>query len=107
MSSAVPLPRVWAAGYGTGSTGLRGNFTLDYRSPQGINDFYAQIEENLKGLLSDRGSYVLNRFTGTLVVTDRRRNVERIAEFLEKLKREISKQVLIEAKIVEIALSDR
>ncbi|HHJ63996.1 MAG TPA: hypothetical protein ENJ61_03725 [Aquifex aeolicus] len=96
-----------AAGYGSGSTGLRGNFTLDYRSPQGINDFYTQIEENLKGLLSDRGSYVLNRFTGTLVVTDRRRNVERIAEFLERLKREISKQVLIEAKIVEIALSDR
>ncbi len=96
-----------AAGYGAGTTGLRGNFTLDYRSPQGINDFYAQIEENLKGLLSDRGSYVLNRFTGTLVVTDRRRNVERIAEFLERLKREISKQVLIEAKIVEIALSDR
>ena len=96
-----------AAGYGSGSTGLRGNFTLDYRSPQGINDFYTQIEENLRGLLSDRGSYVLNRFTGTLVVTDRRRNVERIAEFLERLKREISKQVLIEAKIVEIALSDR
>ncbi len=96
-----------AAGYGAGTTGLRGNFTLDYRSPQGINDFYAQIEENLKGLLSDRGSYVLNRFTGTLVVTDKRRNVERIAEFLERLKREISKQVLIEAKIVEIALSDR
>jgi len=94
-------------GYGGGSSGLRGNFTLDYRSPQGINDFYSQIEENLKGLLSDKGSYVLNRFTGTLVVTDRRRNVEKVAEFIEKLRREVSKQVLIEAKIVEIALYDR
>ncbi len=94
-------------GYGGGVGGLRGNFTLDYRSPQGINDFYSQIEENLKGLLSDRGKYVLNKFTGTLVVTDRRANVEKVAEFIEKLRREISKQVLIEAKIVEIALYDR
>ncbi len=93
--------------YGVGSSSLRGNFTLDYRNPQGINDFYAQIEENLKALLSEKGSYVLNKFTGTLVVTDRKSNIERIENFLRRLREEISKQILIEAKIVEIALSDR
>ncbi len=89
-----------------GTSGLRGNFSLDYKNPQGVNDFYAQLEENLKNLLSDRGKYILNRFTGTLVVTDRRKNVERVEEFLKKLRVEVQKQVLIEAKIVEIALSD-
>ncbi len=93
-------------GGGFGTTGLRGNFTVDYRNVQGSTDFYAQIEENLKQLLSDKGKYVLNRFTGTLVVTDYRRNVEKVEEFLEKLKVQVSRQVLIEAKIVEIALSD-
>ena len=91
---------------GIGTSGLRGNFTLDYRAPQGINDLYAQIEENLKRLLSSEGKYVLNKFTGTLVVTDRRRNVEKVEEFLKKIRAEVDKQVLIEAKIVEIALSD-
>ena len=91
---------------GIGTSGLRGNFTLDYKAPQGINDFYAQIEENLKTLLSKEGKYVLNKFTGTLVVTDRRRNVEKVEEFLKKIRGEVDKQVLIEAKIVEIALRD-
>jgi MSHA biogenesis protein MshL len=91
---------------GLGRTGLRGNFTVDYRNVRGSTDFYAQIEENLKQLLSERGRYVLNRFTGTLIVTDYRRNVEKVEEFIKKLKAQVSKQVLIEAKIVEIALSD-
>ncbi|HIQ31594.1 MAG TPA: hypothetical protein EYH49_05485 [Aquifex aeolicus] len=93
-------------GFGAGTSGLRGNFALDYRNPENVSDFYAQIEENLKGLLSDKGEYVLNRFTGTLVVTDRRRNVEKVEEFLRKVKFQASKQVLIEAKIVEISLRD-
>ena len=57
-------------------------------------------------MLSKEGKFVLNRFTGTLVVTDRRRNVERIERFVKGFVRKIGKQVLIEAKIVEIALSD-
>ena len=91
---------------GIGSTGLRGNFTVDYRNVQGSTDFYAQVEENLKKLLSEKGKYVLNRFTGTLIVTDYRKNVEKVEEFLKRLRAQIGKQVLIEAKIVEIALSD-
>ncbi len=91
---------------GIGTSGLRGNFSLDYKAPQGINDFYAQVEENLKALLSKEGKYVLNKFTGTLVVTDKRKNVEKVEEFIKRLRQEVDKQVLIEAKIVEIALSD-
>jgi MSHA biogenesis protein MshL len=91
---------------GFGTTGLRGNFTLDYKNPEGAGDVYKQIEENIKAMLSKDGKYVLNKFTGTLVVTDRRRNVEAIEKFMERLVKQISKQVLIEAKIVEIALSD-
>ncbi|MDQ7039206.1 MAG: hypothetical protein Q9N26_08475 [Aquificota bacterium] len=91
---------------GIGSTGLRGNFTVDYRNVEGSTDFYAQVEENIKQLLSEKGKYVLNRFTGTLVVTDYRKNVEKVEEFIERLKAQVGKQVLIEAKIVEIALSD-
>ena len=91
---------------GIGGTGLRGNFTVDYRNTQGSTDFYGQIEANLKELLSEKGKYVLNRFTGTLVVTDYRRNVEKVEAFLKKLKDQVSKQVVIEAKIVELALSD-
>ncbi len=93
-------------GGGLGTSGLRGEFSVDYENPEGINDFYAQVEENLKALLSKEGKYVLNKFTGTLVVTDKRKNVEKVEEFIKRLRQEVDKQVLIEAKIVEIALSD-
>ncbi len=91
---------------GIGGTGLRGNFVLDYKNPEEANDLYKQLEENVKELLSKRGKYVLNKFTGTLIVTDRRKNVEEIEKFLKQFIKKIGRQVLIEAKIVEIALSD-
>ncbi|WP_457600139.1 pilus (MSHA type) biogenesis protein MshL [Hydrogenivirga sp.] len=91
---------------GIGGTGLRGNFVLDYKNPEGANDLYKQLEENVKALLSKKGKFVLNKFTGTLVVTDRRKNVEEVERFIREFVNKIGKQVLIEAKIVEIALSD-
>jgi MSHA biogenesis protein MshL len=91
---------------GAGGSGLRGNFTLDYRTSGEATDFYKQLEENVKSLLSDKGKYVLNRFTGTLVVTDRKRNVEKVEILVRRLRKEIGKQVLIEARIVELALTD-
>ncbi len=89
-----------------GTSSLKGEFSLDYEVPENSKDFYTQLEENLKKFLSKEGKLVLNRFTGTVTVTDRKRNVERIEEFLKTVNREVKRQVLIEAKIVEIALSD-
>ncbi len=105
-STAGGTGAIGGAGGGTGGASLKGEFKLEYKSQEGITDFYKQVEENVKSLLSKKGKYVLNRFTGTLIVTDKRRNVEKIEEFIKKIKGEIQKQVLIEAKIVEIALSD-
>ena len=93
-------------GLGFGTSGLRGNFSIDYQTPQGATDFFKQVEDNVKSLLSDKGKFVLNRFSGTLVVTDRRRNVEKVENFIKKLKAEVGRQVLIEAKIVELSLRD-
>ncbi len=106
LSGGGAVGTTGGVGGGSGTSGLRGEFSLDYKNPQEINDFFSQLEENLRKLLSEDGKYVLNKFTGTLVVTDRRRNVEKVEEFIKKLKAEIDKQVLIEAKIVEIALFD-
>ena len=90
----------------SGTGGLRGNYSVNFKATADDLDFYKQLEENVKALLSDNGSYVLNRFTGTLVVTDWRANVEAVENLIKRLVQEVKKQVLIEAKIVEIALRD-
>lgn len=92
---------------GSGSTGsVSGKFALNYKNPAEANDFYKQLETNIKELLSPNGKFTLNQFTGTLVVTDTNRVLETIDGILKKIKKSASRQVLIEAKILEVVLND-
>ncbi|MBX0312742.1 MAG: hypothetical protein JHC31_13410 [Sulfurihydrogenibium sp.] len=90
-------------GTGTGG-GINGEFQTDYSINQ--NDLFAQIEDNIKNILSKNGKYTLNKMTGILIVEDTKDRVKLVEEYLARLKREIDKQVLIEAKILEVSLSD-
>lgn len=93
----------------TGSTttgAIAGKFALNYKNPAEANDFYKQIETNVKDLLSEKGKYTLNSFTGTLVVTDTKKSLDSIDGMLKKIKKSASRQVLIEAKILEVVLND-
>jgi MSHA biogenesis protein MshL len=93
-----------AGGTATAGGGINGEFQVDYSIDQ--NDLFAQIEDNIKNILSKNGKYALNKMTGVLVVEDTKDRVKLVEEYLARLKREIDKQVLIEAKILEVYLSD-
>ncbi len=114
LGSAQAASQVGGIGGGIGGTGgtgtsnqLTGNFSLKYKSPKDINDFYGQIEQNVAQILEGKGNYSLNRFTGTLVVKASKDKIKLIKNFLNRIKRETKKQVLIEAKIVEVTLSNK
>jgi MSHA biogenesis protein MshL len=91
-------------GTATAGSGINGEFQVDYSIDQ--NDLFAQIEDNIKNILSKNGKYTLNKMTGVLVVEDTKDRIKLIEEYLERLKKEVSKQVLIEAKILEVSLND-
>ncbi|MBX0312533.1 MAG: hypothetical protein JHC31_12315 [Sulfurihydrogenibium sp.] len=91
-------------GIATTGGGINGEFQVDYTIDQ--NDLFAQIEDNIKNILSKNGKYALNKMTGVLVVEDTKDRIKLIEEYLERLKKEVSKQVLIEAKILEVSLND-
>ncbi len=91
---------------GGGSNGIKGDFSLNYDNPQEINSFYTQIEDNIKSMLSPDGHYTLNKFSGVLNVRDHYKNVQNISNFIATLKKQINRQVLIEAKILEVTLND-
>ncbi len=114
-----------AGGASYSTANIKGEFSLQYESPEGINNFYDRVEENVANILGlpvmgqsgavllstpNNGtkilnSYTLNRFTGTLVVTATKDKMKKIEKLLESIKKEIKKQVIIEAKIVEVTLS--
>jgi len=84
---------------------LDGKFGLKYDNPTKTNDYYKQIETNVKDLISDNGKYTLNKFSGILTVYDRKRNIDAIESFIKLVKKRSHAQVLIEAKLLEVVLN--
>ncbi|MEK6659558.1 MAG: hypothetical protein AABY36_07770 [Campylobacterota bacterium] len=86
--------------------GIKGEFKLKFDNPATVNNFYEQLEKNIASLVSKGGRYTLNRFSGVLNVYDKRSNITAIESVIEKIKKQSNKQVLIEAKILEVILND-
>lgn len=91
---------------GGGSQGLKGEFKLNFNNPEEINNFYEQLEKNVASLISADGKYTLNKFSGNLNVYDRKKNIDAIEDVINKIKKQSNRQVLIEAKILEVILND-
>ncbi len=90
---------------GGNNQNIKGNFSLKFNNPKEANDFYNNLENNLKNLISQNGTFTINKFTGTLIVTDTKENIKKIERFLNQIKKSTNKNILIEAKILEITLN--
>jgi len=76
--------------------------------PQPVSAPGSPTQPSATGNSSNSGAfYTLNRQAGTLTVSATERQHEVIRQFLNEIEANSSAQVLIEAKIVEVALSDR
>jgi MSHA biogenesis protein MshL len=94
-----------SGGGGSGQTAVSGKRTLTYSNPEEANDFYAQLEENVQRILSEEGRYTLNRYSGILTVHDTKKRVDEIESLIESVMERTGKQILIEAKILEVILN--
>ncbi|WP_456390170.1 type II secretion system protein GspD [Hydrogenimonas sp.] len=94
-----------SGGGSSGETSVLGKRSLKYNNPEEANDFYAQLEDNVQKILSKEGRYTLNRYSGVLTVHDSKRRVDEVASLVESVMERTSKQILIEAKILEVELN--
>ncbi|MFN3407167.1 MAG: hypothetical protein ACK40E_05485, partial [Caldimicrobium sp.] len=92
-------------GGGGGSSPLRGEFTVEATLASGALDIYSTIEADLVKLLSPEGKYSLNKLSGTLYVKDKPSRVSAIAKLVEEFRNKYRRQIILDAKIIEIALS--
>ena len=88
---------------------LRGTLKeLEYKEQLALNR--QQANNHSKSFDSGQGSLqqfvVVNRLTGTIMVTATRKNLNKIENYLETLRKTLNRQVLIEARIIEVQLSD-
>jgi MSHA type pilus biogenesis protein MshL len=88
------------------SSGLKGKFELSGQAAKQGND-YDIIEQMISRIMSKNGKYTLNRLSGSLYVKDTPAVIRSVSKLINHLKAMLSRQILIEARIIEVGLSDK
>jgi MSHA type pilus biogenesis protein MshL len=94
---------------------ITGEITMKTSSDKTTFRFWETMERTLTNLLhakpDDRGSalqprFIINRMTGTIMVTAAKKDLNKVRNYITTLKKVLNRQVLIEARIVEVQLSE-
>ncbi|MBF0144166.1 MAG: pilus (MSHA type) biogenesis protein MshL [Magnetococcales bacterium] len=85
--------------------GISGNFSVKGTGPKSTNA-YEVIEASLKELVKV-GQYQVNRLTGTLYLNAKPSEIRAVTSLLQRYKEVLNRQLLIEARVMEVALTDR
>ena len=88
------------------SAGAGGATTSASNTVSDSVSFWQEIEQQIKSLLSGRGKVLINRLTGTIIVTDSVQKIEEVESFIALIKDGMNRQVDIEVRIVEVTLND-
>lgn len=97
---------------GSGSTSVSGDVSMKSTSDEVSFKFWDAMEKSLTTLLaagsgSHAGTnFVINRMAGTIMVTAAKKDLKRVGDYISNLKKVLNRQVLVEARIVEVQLSE-
>ena len=86
-------------------SGLSGSFKLSGNGTKFGNP-YDMIETMFKPLISRNGKITLNRLSGSLYIKDKPSVILMVSRLIKHFKEMLSRQIIIEARIIEVALSD-
>jgi len=96
------------------SSSLTGEFTIEVEVEDEEHlDIWKQVEAALQprggnqaggAILTSDAKVQINRMSGVIVVTDRPSGLELVEDFIDRINRSLRRQVIIEAKIVEVIL---
>ena len=109
---------------GSTSTPIKGTISQTLKSDETSFKFWESVENSISGLLGQGTSvapgqsasqsakgrtgnenFTVNRLTGTIIVTASKKNLDRVEQFLTKIRKVMTRQVLVEAKVIEVTLS--
>lgn len=100
----------------TANAGVVGNITQSAHADKDSFKFWESVEKSIAGILSLRQggadqaqpgpSFSVNRMTGTVVVTATKKDLSKVESYLKLLTKILKRQVLVEARIVEVQLTD-
>lgn len=109
--------------------GMNGSISASSRADSKAHDFWGGLESSLNSIMDKKEStsaiqnaaeavskitnrtkaqqnITINRLTGTILVTATRKNLEKVEQYLDNVRKVLNRQVMIEARIIEVQLSD-
>jgi type II secretory pathway component GspD/PulD (secretin) len=88
-------------------SGVSGKYVLQASKSEETSDAWLAIEETLTTLKSEDGIVRINRNGGLVYLADTPKRVTAMVRFLDAISETLSRQVYIEAKIMEVRLTDK
>jgi MSHA biogenesis protein MshL len=103
-SNAVQISSGSVSSGGSGGGATEGS-AMTVTNTSTIN-FWGDLAEQLKSLVSAGGSFTVNSLAGTVLVRDNHRNIQTIAQFLAAVTANVVRQVDLEVEIYEVELNN-
>ena len=97
---------VLGAGESDTTVGLSGSFKLTGESTR-KNNAYDILESMIRPMISKEGTLSLNRLAGSMYIKERPKTIRSVARLVHHFKAMLRRQILIEARIIEVSLSDQ
>ena len=91
---------------GVSGAGVSGKFQVKMDRIIENTDVWGAIKKDLEGLKSEQGILRINRNAGVIYMADTPRKIATMVQFLDSLSESLHRQVFLEAKIMEVRLSD-
>jgi MSHA type pilus biogenesis protein MshL len=88
------------------TVGLSGSFKLVGQSTK-KNNAYDILDVMIRPIITQGGKYSINRLSGSLYIKDRPKVIRSVARLVHHYKAMLRRQILIEARIIEVSLSDQ
>lgn len=93
-------------GSGVENAGVAGKYQIKAKKPAESSDLWGAVEKALEGMKSEEGLLRINRNAGVIYMADTPRKVSAMIRFLDSLSESLNRQVFIEARIMQVVLSD-
>ena len=91
---------------GVDDSGVTGKYEAKAERKKETGDIWTGIQTSLSGLKSESGILRINRTTGIIYMADTPRRVRSMVRLLDSFSEALHRQVLIDARIFEIRLTD-
>jgi MSHA biogenesis protein MshL len=104
-----------SASSGNVANTISGDVSIQSESDTTSFHFWDAVEKSLDALLKPQAAeqgrriqpgFTVNRMAGTVMVTATKKDLQRVSVYITNLKKVLNRQVLIEARIVEVQLSE-